>query len=110
VTIATEPFNIDLHEALNSAVERCRDALADYRAGLLDDLELRRVLVGAGLVQRPSEVWLLDLEADRWWRYDGIVVGAQSKAATNEAVGRFRQVIDDLSGHARSSLRGLDER
>ena len=35
--------------ALAWANEACRNTLADYRAGFLDDGELRRLLAGAGL-------------------------------------------------------------
>ena len=34
--------------ALGTAVEACRHALADYRAGLIDEEELRAEVVGGG--------------------------------------------------------------
>ena len=86
----------DLDEALDAAVEVCRDALADYRAGILDDDGLRRVLVGAGVVNGPNELWLLDLDADRWWRYDGVALAALDTSATKGAVARLQDVIHEL--------------
>lgn len=91
-------------------METCRDALADYRAGLVDDHELRRALMAAGLVRRPGELWLLDLDADRWWRYDGVTLGMQSESATSQAVARLRNVINGLSGDADASVQGRGER
>jgi hypothetical protein len=110
MSIATTPFDADLDEALIGAVERCRDALADYRAGLLDDHELRRVLMDAGLVRRDGELWLLDLETDRWWHYDGVAIGVHAESATRETFARLRNVINGLSGDAHASGSGENER
>ena len=57
--------------ALATAANTCRQAVVDYGAGLLDDGEMRRMLVRAGVVVTADEVWLLDVAAGRWWRYQG---------------------------------------
>ena len=48
-----------LQLALSRAVATCRERLADYRAGILDEGELRFALSRAGLVVRGDEAWLL---------------------------------------------------
>ena len=85
-----------LEGALGSALESCRQALADYRAGLLDEVELRRALFGAGLVHGQDEAWLLDLRAGRWWHYDGVSVAA-GDGPPGQGVGRLHAVIDELA-------------
>ena len=57
--------------ALRSAAKTCRQALVDYHAGLLDEAEVRRAFVRAGVVVTPDDVWLLDVDGGRWWRYRG---------------------------------------
>lgn len=57
----------------------CRQALIDYRSGLLDEREVTRALVRSGVVIAADEVWLLDTNADQWWRYVG---GEPTLAAT----------------------------
>jgi hypothetical protein len=86
-----------LREALESALDDCRQALADYQAGLLDDVDLQRVLFRAGLVHGADEAWLLDLSAGQWWRYDGLALGAAPSPLTSAGVARLRQVIDGLA-------------
>jgi hypothetical protein len=94
----TEQFAPDLHEALESALDACRHALADYRAGLLDEAELRRALFRWGLVQWPDSAWLLDLQAGRWWRYDGLALNSANGSELDDpAVPRLRAVIDELT-------------
>lgn len=93
----------ELDELLRTAAETCRDALADYRAGLLDVEELRSTLVGGGLVRSRGEVWLLDLEADRWWHYDGVAVGIHAESATSTALGHLRDVIHELNANSYAS-------
>jgi hypothetical protein len=61
--------DVALDEALLGALTACREALADYRAGFLDDEELRRVLLGTGVVRRGDEAWLLDVEGGHWHRW-----------------------------------------
>ncbi|HEX7166035.1 MAG TPA: hypothetical protein VF230_03545 [Acidimicrobiales bacterium] len=109
--MGTRSAHIDpkLDEALHAAVETCRDALVDYRAGILDDDGLRRVLVGAGIVRAPDEVWLLDLDSDRWWRYDGVALAAIDASATNGAVGRLRDVIHELGRDAGAASEREDQ-
>ena len=93
----------DVDKALESALERCRRALADYRAGLLDEHELRHALFRDGLVQGPDEAWLLDLRAGRWWHYDGVVVGAAAEAVASPGVAPLQTVVDELVAHASAS-------
>jgi hypothetical protein len=89
--------------ALEGALGACRQALADYQAGLLDDDEVRRVLYEAGLVHREGEAWLLDLHAGQWWRYDGLALDAPERSPlSGPAVARLRHVIDDLSRELRT--------
>lgn len=94
---AAEQFDPDLYEALDSAVELCRRAMADYRAGVLDEDELRRLLFRGGLVQWPDQAWLLDLQAGRWWRYDGVGMGSDAIELDNPGVARLQGVIDELA-------------
>lgn len=86
-----------LRAALASALDACRRGLVDYQAGLLDDAELRQVLVHAGLVHRGDEAWLLDLEAGRWRKYDGLAVGASGPPLSSVGVGRMQLAIDRLA-------------
>ena len=97
---ATEPHP-DLHEVLESALDACRNALADYRAGLIDDVELRRALFRWGLVQWPDSAWLLDLQAGRWCRYDGVELDGDALPLSSDGVARLRDVVDELSEAAR---------
>jgi hypothetical protein len=102
---APEQFDASLDEALESAVELCRRAMADYRAGLIDEHELRCLVFRAGLVQWPDQAWLLDLRAGRWWRYDGVGMSSCVVPVTSAGVVRLRDVVDELSegvaGHDR---------
>ena len=92
----------DLDQLLEAAVDACRVALAEYRAGLLDVDELRSVLVAAGVVHRQHDVWLLDLEAGRWWHYDGVAVGMHAEPVT-ASTARLRDVIKELTGASAAS-------
>ena len=85
-----------LQAALESALDACRRGLADYQAGLLNDAELRQVLVHAGLVHRGGEAWLLDLEAGRWRTYDGLALGSTGPTLSSAGVRRMQRAIDRL--------------
>ena len=85
-----------LRAALDSALGACRQGLTDYQAGLLDEAELRQVLVHAGVVHRDGEAWLLDLEGGRWRQYDGLALEPDHAPVTAVGVQRMRQVIDEL--------------
>ena len=88
----------DLRDALEAALDACRQALGDYQAGLLDDAQLRHGLFRAGVVARPGdELWLLDLHGAQWWRYDGLGIGAHRSAMTDAGAARMRQVVDTLA-------------
>ena len=93
---AARPTDADLDEALESAAELCRRALADYRSGVIDEAELRCLLYRTGLVQWPDQAWLLDLETGRWWRYDGVVLRDGGEPARTP-VARLRDVVDELT-------------
>jgi len=95
---ATEHVDVTPDEALDAAVELCRQAMADYRAGLLDENELRSLLFRAGLVQCPDHAWLLDLHAGRWWRYDGVAIVNDGVPVTSAGVARLRDVVEELAG------------
>jgi hypothetical protein len=58
-----------LARQLDAALVRCREAIADYRAGLLDEDDLRRTLRRDGVVRCGRETWQLDLEAEHWHRW-----------------------------------------
>ena len=90
-----------LRETLEAALERCRGTLADYQAGVLDDDEVRRALFHAGLVVWHDEAWLLDLQVGRWFRYDGLAVGAATAPLSSAGVARIRLAIDDLARELR---------
>jgi hypothetical protein len=89
----TDPY---LTEALESSAELCRRALADYRSGVIDEAELRCLLYRTGLVQWPDQAWILDLEAGRWWRYDGVVLRDGGEPSTTPAPG-LREVVEELN-------------
>ena len=93
----TDYVDSHLRKSLEAAVTECRNALADYRSGILDKRELRDALFQAGLVEHAGQAWLLDLQASRWWRYDGVVVDASAAALTNVGLDRLRAVIDELA-------------
>ena len=86
-----------LQGALSTALGSCRQALGDYQAGLLDDAQLRQALFRAGVVPRPEELWLLDLQGAQWWRYDGLGLGARRVPMTGAGAARLRQVVDTLA-------------
>jgi hypothetical protein len=85
-----------LRAALDSALGACRQGLTDYQAGLLDEDELRQVLVHAGVVHGSSGAWLLDLEGGRWRQYDGLALEPGRVAISVDGVRRMHQVIDEL--------------
>ena len=87
----------DLHRALEAALVACREALADYQAGLFADDEVRRILFRHGIVLRDGEAWLLDLQRNQWWRYDGLAVTAVPAPLTSAGVARLRHSIDTLA-------------
>lgn len=72
--------------------------MADYRAGLIDEDELRGQLFRVGLVHWPNQAWLLDLHAGRWWRYDGVGLVGDGVPVTSSGVARLRDVVDELAG------------
>jgi hypothetical protein len=61
-----------LSEALDTALARYAELVSDLKAGRVDEATFQREAFGAGLIVRDSEAWLLDLESERWWRYDGL--------------------------------------
>ena len=91
-----ERSDINPDKALEAAVDLSRHALADYRAGVLDEAELRRILFRAGLVQWPDEAWLLDLRNNEWRRYDGLGLGS-SVPLDAMGVAELRTVLDELA-------------
>lgn len=104
---ATEQSTSDLRETLDSALDACRTALADYRAGILDEVELRHALFSRGLVQWPDSAWLLDLKRGRWWRYDGVALGEATCAEPRDpAMASLRAVIDELVVEVASATDG----
>ena len=90
-------IDTDLRRALESALAGCRQALTDYQAGLLSDDDVRRTLFHHGLVRHGQEAWLLDLQSEQWWRYDGLGLGAARAPLTNAGVARLRHSIDVLT-------------
>jgi hypothetical protein len=50
---------VELSVALTEAARRCRETVADYRAGMLDDAELHAALEGCGLTQLADGGWVL---------------------------------------------------
>jgi hypothetical protein len=87
----------DLHDALDAAVARCRQTMADYRAGIVDAAELRNLLFRAGFVRRSDQAWLLDLRTSRWWRYNGIGIGPDDTPLTEADVAWLRDFVDELT-------------
>lgn len=61
---AAEEPGLSLQSAVASASEACGNALADYRAGFIDDAELRRLLAGSGIRRLRRVVDELAREAD----------------------------------------------
>lgn len=62
----------ELSQALDTALARYAELARDLDAGRIDPTTFQRDAFGAGLIVRDSEAWLLDLESERWWRYDGL--------------------------------------
>ena len=86
--------------ALAGALASCHDALADHQAGLLSDDELRHALFHFGLVCRDGEALLLDLDAGRWVRYDGITLSECPGAVRGTDVARWKQAVRSLLAEA----------
>jgi hypothetical protein len=61
-----------LSQALDTALARYAALVADLQAGRIDEATFQRGAFRAGLIVRDSEAWLLDLDSERWWRYDGL--------------------------------------
>ena len=61
-----------LSQALDTALARYAELVGDLEAGRIDPTAFQRDAFRAGLIVRDSEAWLLDLESERWWRYDGL--------------------------------------
>jgi hypothetical protein len=95
--IAPEHLAPEVRASLESAVAHCRAALADYRAGVLDEAELRDALYHGGLVARGGEAWMLDVQAGCWWRFDGVGVDQFPSARVASGFARLRSVIDELA-------------
>jgi hypothetical protein len=85
-----------IDDTLSQALATCHQALADHQAGLLSDDELRKTLFQAGLVRRPDEALLLDLESGRWQRYDGITISECPAPVRKTDVARWKQVVRSL--------------
>ena len=90
-------IDVELRKALEAALAGCRQALTDYQAGLLGDDDVRRTLFQHGLVRHGGEAWLLDLQGEQWWRYDGLGLGAARAPLTSAGVARLRHSIDTLT-------------
>lgn len=58
-----------LRALLDAALVQCRESIADYRAGIIDEDELRHLLRRDGIVRRAGETWHLDLEDEHWHRW-----------------------------------------
>lgn len=86
-----QPDPVD--KLLSDALGLCQEALADYEAGLLSDSELRKQLVGGGTVRHEQDVWLLDLEAGAWLRYDGVTLHGPKQVVRRSDVQRWRRSI-----------------
>ena len=87
----------DLHRALEAALAACREALADYQAGVLGDEDVRRILFRHGMVQRDGEAWLLDLQRNQWWRYDGLAMSTARSPLNRTGVAHLRRSLDALA-------------
>jgi hypothetical protein len=87
----------DLRARLETALRDCRNALGEYQSGLVDDVELRRALKHHGMVEHGDEVWLLDLSAGHWCRYDGLSVDPVPSPLDAVQLSRLRGVIDRLA-------------
>lgn len=92
---STEP-GLRGETALAEALASCHEALAEHQAGLLSDDELRHALFHFGLVCRDGEALLLDLDAGRWVRYDGITLSECPGAVRGTDVVRWKQVVRSL--------------
>ena len=66
-----EAFDLEVFPLLEAALEQYARLLDDFEAGRLDELEFRRQAVKVGTVARDTDVWILEVPTQRWWRYDG---------------------------------------
>ncbi len=87
----------ELRGRLEAALRECRVALSEYQSGLVDEAELRRALKHHGMVEDDDAVWLLDLSAGRWCRYDGLSVDPVPSPLDAVQLSRLRGVIDRLA-------------
>ena len=95
--------NASLVGALAGALEQCRVALADYEAGLTSDSDLCDRLVDVGVVRHGHDVYLLDLEAGAWLRYDGVTVRGPDLLVRRADLSRWRRVLVDLGGRSEAA-------
>jgi hypothetical protein len=87
----------ELRVRLEVALRDCRVALSEYQSGLVDEAQLRRALKHHGMVEHGDEVWLLDLSAGHWCRYDGLSVDPVPAPLDAVQLSRLRGVIDRLA-------------
>jgi hypothetical protein len=66
-----EEFDLAVFPVLEAALEKYARLLDDFEAGRLDEAEFRREAVKIGTVVRDTDVWILEVPTQRWWRYDG---------------------------------------
>jgi hypothetical protein len=49
-------------------------ALQDFSNGRIQETDLQRRLVNAGIVKHNDVAWILDLDGGRWCMYDGVKI------------------------------------
>ena len=85
-----------LEAKLAEAIAACRSALSDYETGVTTDSELLDRLLSCGLVRQGRNVYLLDLEAGVWHRYDGVTVHGLDPVVHRADLSRWRRTLDLL--------------
>ena len=71
---ALQSAALDVVNRLDAALKQYETVINDAAANAVDDHELRRRALEAGMVMSESEVWFLDIANSRWCRYDGFTV------------------------------------
>ncbi len=89
---------------LGGALCECRAAIGEYQSGVIDESEMRRRLIVHGVIDFADEIWILDLDAGRWCRFDGVSVCVGRSPFDRLRFDHWRIVIDRLAGQLQGEV------
>ena len=93
----TRDVDETIRARLSIALCECRAAIGEYQSGVIDESELRRRLIVHGVIDFDDEIWILDLDAGRWCRFDGVSVCVGWSPFDRVRFDHWRTAIDRLA-------------